>query len=608
MKTQSDQADFRATGLFLSGFQSIAEPTYIPLKPLTLLYGPNSAGKSSVIDAIELFENIANRQRSQVWEKVDRWQHRNIDDDGNWPSPSASISILRVGVQFTIPSNWAEHLDREVKEYKMSFDDQPHLERLNALVGRTIHIDIGVRSKEFPFAIRVAIDHSPVFESRFGNLDDGIYSFYDASFKRENDPDYDVTSAYDDNVSYGPLRIYDQHDFWKSDRRIAKIVEFSSSNTDPETGSFVRTEDGCLKIYDIEFNWNRWDTTDIQLYRFEIEHGIVETFHRDVVKRPKMTHGSPVVENQDATAVVPKKMWPRLKRRPWDISELEEILDELGVFCNALLQIGSASLGRIHVSGSRQILNPADMTFRENEFKEVSGNHAGPTPSYVTFASCLAYDETRNKALKRKIGFYGMYPPRDHRVVNRWLEAMLPSLRGSTLRSDAYISTPLAKKRASFGEVDDYVYRLYLVDAQGRPHEFNDVGSGFSYLFPILVALWAGTWSIVEQPELHLHPAAQCDVADVFIAAKNLGHAALIESHSENLLLRILRRIRETTEGRVKDATLKIEPDDVAVLYFDPQADGTTKVKQLRISRDGDFIDRWPAGFFEERSRELFGE
>ena len=87
-----------------------------------------------------------------------------------------------------------------------------------------------------------------------------------------------------------------------------------------------------------------------------------------------------------------------------------------------------------------------------------------------------------------------------------------------------------------------------------------------------------------------------------------MGHAALIESHSENLILRILRRIRETTEGRVKEKSLRITPDEVAVLYFDPQSDGTTKVKQLRISRDGDFIDRWPAGFFEERSRELFGE
>jgi hypothetical protein len=28
--------------------------------------------------------------------------------------------------------------------------------------------------------------------------------------------------------------------------------------------------------------------------------------------------------------------------------------------------------------------------------------------------------------------------------------------------------------------------------------------------------------------------------------------------------------------------------------------------KPLRVSTDGDFIDRWPQGFFEEREEELF--
>ena len=52
----------------------------------------------------------------------------------------------------------------------------------------------------------------------------------------------------------------------------------------------------------------------------------------------------------------------------------------------------------------------------------------------------------------------------------------------------------------------------------------------------------------------------------------------------------------------------KLKPEDVAVVYFDPSPEGVTTVKHLRISEDGEFLDRWPRGFFTERDGELFDE
>jgi predicted ATPase len=81
----------------------------------------------------------------------------------------------------------------------------------------------------------------------------------------------------------------------------------------------------------------------------------------------------------------------------------------------------------------------------------------------------------------------------------------------------------------------------------------------------------------------------------------------MIETHSEYLLLRCLRRIRETTLGKqLPNSPLSLSKEDVSVLYFDPQPDGTTTVKQLRVSTQGDFIDRWPRGFFDERAKDIF--
>jgi len=97
-------------------------------------------------------------------------------------------------------------------------------------------------------------------------------------------------------------------------------------------------------------------------------------------------------------------------------------------------------------------------------------------------------------------------------------------------------------------------------------------------------------------------------MGDVIVRAFNRGRFSIIETHSEHLLLRVLRRIRETSEGKVQDRELQCQPEAVAVLYFSPQQDGSAQVHQLRVTRGGDFMDRWPDGFFEERSRELFDE
>ena len=69
---------------------------------------------------------------------------------------------------------------------------------------------------------------------------------------------------------------------------------------------------------------------------------------------------------------------------------------------------------------------------------------------------------------------------------------------------------------------------------------------------------------------------------------------AFLASLFTHILLRVLKRIRQTTKGAAIDADLKCPPEAVSVLYFDPQEDGSTRVKQLRVTRLGDFKDRWP--------------
>ena len=70
----------------------------------------------------------------------------------------------------------------------------------------------------------------------------------------------------------------------------------------------------------------------------------------------------------------------------------------------------------------------------------------------------------------------------------------------------------------------------------------------------------------------------------------------IVETHSEALISRFQRRIREG----------KLPSTDISVIFVEPGADGA-RLRELRLDERGEFIDEWPGGFFEETYWDLFG-
>jgi len=137
----------------------------------------------------------------------------------------------------------------------------------------------------------------------------------------------------------------------------------------------------------------------------------------------------------------------------------------------------------------------------------------------------------------------------------------------------------------------------------------KDMGAGISQFLPLLISCIANkdTKLFIEQPELHLHPSMQGDLADEFIRSYNSNNNSLMaETHSEHILLRIMRRLRETSEGTLKDDSLKLTPNDVALLYIDADEERGTFITELELSEDGTLLDPWPGGFFEDGFKERF--
>ena len=94
-------------------------------------------------------------------------------------------------------------------------------------------------------------------------------------------------------------------------------------------------------------------------------------------------------------------------------------------------------------------------------------------------------------------------------------------------------------------------------------------------------------------------------MADFFISAsKERQNQFVLETHSEYLLLRILKRIKETTDGDQKNKSLRITPEDISVLYVEPLG-GESIVREMPLNEQGELIRDWPGGFFEEGLREI---
>lgn len=159
-------------------------------------------------------------------------------------------------------------------------------------------------------------------------------------------------------------------------------------------------------------------------------------------------------------------------------------------------------------------------------------------------------------------------------------------------------------------------HQSLILETDNGTYNMADVGFGYSQILPIITKLWYYQYSssknydfwrmagqrylvTMEQPELHLHPAYQAKIADAFIGSvyvknndgtiKDNTPRIIIETHSEAIINRIGRRIREGV----------LPPDFVNIVLFEKGVDNKeTHIAQTRYNEKGQ-LENWPIGFFD---------
>jgi predicted ATPase len=140
-------------------------------------------------------------------------------------------------------------------------------------------------------------------------------------------------------------------------------------------------------------------------------------------------------------------------------------------------------------------------------------------------------------------------------------------------------------------------HELRIISTSTFPaHDLTHVGVGVSQVLPILVrCLLANqdTTTIIEQPELHLHPRVQSLLGDFFLSMSLLGKQCIVETHSEYLINRL--RLRMASGQSDYLSLLKI--------YFVNNEEGSSNFVNVVVNEYG-AIPEWPKGFFDQSQNE----
>jgi predicted ATPase len=599
------------TEFSIGNYQAFSSPQRVPLKPITLIFGPNSAGKSALLRSLLVARHAilngrlsksegAGERHPGAYADIVRNGYSNpisfgflVRPEGNSPEETLEINLA-----------WKEAASGslETESFILRRSQSDFAAYSAVLSSRNLQIgSVGDELRQHMIGARAASDTE-------GRLDDMIHRTIKKRICLKKDlaipgSDADQFRIDDDKVDEPDLLNFleeSQNEGVSNDKLIASIQRIKA--TVDKLKSALITH---IKAVDTSL---RNDLLNL------IYHGPIRPICDEITKARQ---AEPGIKEWWNLAADPKL---RTKVNDWlasDIFKTKYRLEFDRLFPDSSLQDLLRSLSKEYdiqklVKAAFQAKFDTDLAFRESEIDKAA-------PDTELWLEDAYEDQDERAAAARSLASDNIYEEaaiRGGQHYNSLLEefdfysAELFLIEGvNQIMNDlrGQVESVRGHDTAMFGGFDSAKVRFCSSDSSKQVSPSN-MGIGFSQMMPIVASCFGSenTLIAIEQPELHVHPALQTELADLFIqSAKERGNRFLIETHSEHLILRVMRRIRETARNSLPEGKPAICPDDVAVLYVQPGENGST-VQELRIDEQGRFVDNWPQGFFEERLDEMF--
>lgn len=555
----------RISQLTLENFKSFGAKTTIDFAPITLLFGPNSAGKSSLIEALNLFSNI---DEYSTEEFNDLFHHI----DGSSASSMEVGVTIDLGDEDLIESNAARELNDLLALYEESqkqpfYFDFANITSAIETLGISIKYQRQTDSKVISKFV-ISANGRPLFEIA-----------RPIRFKIENGKPKTVKRNKQVNWLLSKFNL--EHQIVNSENleflEFFKGVISSGSNHDSDEFPEVELviEEGVpSNLMTLKVHSANWDLNNCQTKLKSSERIIYENFIKLLVHVP-----FELLEKQMNST---RRLGP-LRVVPKDTFSVEESNDYDGAKAWLYLTMNPLLLKKVNrwLNGKKEEVNGL-LSGYEVELHQ-RGCHT--RKKYV--------HENAPKYLLNEVSNLMIGEGYDQHEIDLVTKKFIEDFNARLLK---FLNEKIIK---DFDKNKSYAVKFNNVE-NGHVTGPKNIGVGISQVLPVIVYSIepASRFIAIEQPELHLHPRVQSPLADLFIdEALESGDAKktfLIETHSEHLVLRALKRIRH---GVLSNQSLSI-------LYVQ-NIDGISKVKKINLDEEGEFKTRWPHGFFAERREEL---
>ncbi|WP_207063402.1 AAA family ATPase [Motiliproteus sp. SC1-56] len=570
----------RITSLSLTNFRSFRSTETIPFAPVTLLFGPNSVGKSTVLMALFYIQQILGKGHCDPV-RIDALGDRDIGGFGSLVNGKDLKKSIVLKVEFevgrSIGIEYETFADWDVGSLKLLMPD--------------------VADDTRKIGVELEVGWSSVLNKAYVKR----YSVWlNGEFAGQVESDDGLKQTAITAINFGhPLLKPTDHDDW---------VE--------------RSFEGGLPIHPSQLSQEQREEDDYE----DDEDGYYTEFHSELSGMSAGLHKAPVAVNAEY-ACKPIGVGTFAGAVPYLGQLLFTNIDEPG---QSITEDDYLNYLIVHRVLTQTFVSPLDKLLTLLE-KSVCIGPLRTIPS----ANFVPNPHPEQAGWIDGTAAWDLLHQCDSKLndpVNHWLSAKdcfdsgygLASVVGKTyLETKSGKSNDLDRMRTQLTEMirraesdkefDDVRYQQGIVLYDLKNHITlapNQVGSGISQIVPVVTAAHHVTNGIVavEQPELHIHPKFQVEVGDLFTqldVSPSRRPTFLIETHSEHLVLRLLRRIRNTYSGEAEGDFKPVRVEDVSVLYLSNE-EGEVKVHRCPISTDGDFEYDWPNGFFVEREEEIF--